>query len=204
MSKLKSLCPECNKQTNHEILFSEKEEFENTDYDFWSHTIHSTIKCMGCESISYRRETYTSEDISPINGEVDSRIETYPLPDSNRKPIPGLQYLPDNLADIYLETLEAIKAETHILATVGLRACIEGIVNDKAISGRGLADKINNLQSQGYIAADNALVLHKIREVGNLAAHEITAGSKETIESAIDVIEILLRMIYVAPHARIS
>ena len=45
-----------------------------------------------------------------------------------------------------------------------------------------------------------AEILHGLRFMGNAAAHEMKAHSIKNIETALDVVEILLKQVYVLPN----
>ena len=70
----------------------------------------------------------------------------------------------------------------------------------KNVPGGNLQDKIDNLVSQGFLAAPQAELLHEERYLGNAAIHEIVAPSKLDVRDGFDIIDTLLTTIYILPE----
>ena len=87
-----------------------------------------------------------------------------------------------------------------VLAGVGVRALVETICDDKQAAGSSLANRIDSLVTLGVLTQDGATILHKIRTLGNSAAHEVKPHSTESLGVAMDVCEHLLEGVYVLPH----
>lgn len=108
--------------------------------------------------------------------------------------------LPTNLQRIYSETLRSLNSGLNVLAGIGVRAIVETICKDKSASGRDLFAKINDLVTQGVLTQDGADILHKLRTLGNEAAHEVKPHSNTQLGLALDVIDHLLQGVYILPH----
>jgi hypothetical protein len=84
------------------------------------------------------------------------------------------QWLSRSLQNIYEQTIGCLNDHHLILATAGLRALLEGVCEDKKISGRDLKAKIDNLRplvpNESVIEA-----LHHLRFTGNEALHKLEA-----------------------------
>src|SRR5665213_4287430 len=68
-----------------------------------------------------------------------------------------------------------------VLTGIGLRALVETICKDKKASGGNLVEKIGSLVSLGVLTADGATILHRIRTLGNDAAHEVKPHTAEQL-----------------------
>ncbi len=90
--------------------------------------------------------------------------------------------------------------EQSVLAGVGIRTLIEAVCKNKKTLGTDLFRQIDGLVSQGLLTAEGAKILHKIRSLGNAAAHEIKPHTPEQLGLALDVVEHLLQGVYVLPH----
>ena len=66
------------------------------------------------------------------------------------------------------------------------------------MKGRNLQERIDALVHAGLLGADEAKILHKIRFLGNKAAHEMSAPSEVELSAAMDIAE-LLATVYVLP-----
>ena len=59
--------------------------------------------------------------------------------------------------------------------------------------------KIDNLAAQHVLTTASATILHKIRSLGNAAAHEVKPHSERQLGLAMDVVEHLLKDVYILP-----
>nr|WP_240465408.1 DUF4145 domain-containing protein [Neobacillus thermocopriae] len=104
------------------------------------------------------------------------------------------QFVPENLNKLYKQTINAYNSQQNILCAAGLRTIIEGICNElnikkghiynkdgskklneknKVIFTDNLAGRIFGLYENGYIIFTHALLLQKIKNIGNKAVHDI-------------------------------
>lgn len=136
--------------------------------------------------------------IDPITYEEEYTEEVllYPTPLKNHIPLTDGYNLPPKIKAIYHETLETFKAGSYILAGVGFRAVIEAICIDKGIKGRDLQQKINNLLKEKLITEKECKRLHSIRFLGNDSVHEMLKPEKRTLYLVLEIIEPLLKNIY--------
>ena len=87
-----------------------------------------------------------------------------------------------------------------VLTGIGLRAIIETVCKDQAATGKSLYDQINSLVEQSVLTKDGAEILHKLRVLGNNAAHEVKPHSNVQLGLAFDVVEHLLQGVYILPY----
>ncbi len=105
-----------------------------------------------------------------------------------------------NLSRIYQESILALNSDQPILSGIGIRAIIETVSNEEQAAGNDLAQKINGLVAKGVLTKDGADILHKIRALGNQAAHSVKVHSSTELKLAMDVVEHLLQAVYILPH----
>jgi hypothetical protein len=72
-------------------------------------------------------------------------------------------------------------------------------VRIRQITGRNLQDRIDGLVSAGLLAKPQADLLHEQRFIGNTALHELEAPSQLDLLDAVDIVETMLRTIYILP-----
>ncbi len=208
---VKAYCRICKQITNHEIITDHNLHGEVTI--FWNYStgyIDSSwykefqiISCKGCESVSFRRTESNSDDLCEnYDNEIDYavHVDIYPDPIEGRTPLKDLYLFPTNLRNIYIETLKSINSNQPILTGIGIRAIVESVCKDKHTSGNKLYDKINDLVLQGVLTKDGADILHKLRTMGNKAAHDIKPHRIDLLNLAMDVIDHLLLGVYVLPE----
>jgi len=63
-----------------------------------------------------------------------------------------------------------------------------------------LVQRIDGLVSQGVLSLEGSKILHKIRTLGNDAAHEVKPHNENQLGVALDVCEHLLQDVYVLPQ----
>jgi len=202
--KHKIICKECSRETLHSIIssFDEKGSEDcgggnSVDWD----CANQTIQCLGCETVSFRTVSTFSEDMEydndgPYHPET---IKYYPGRTKGIKSIES-HLLPYSVLKIYQETILSIENEQYILAGIGIRAIVETICKDLKTEGRDLYNKINALKERSIVTTEGAETLHKLRVLGNDAAHEVKAHDSRQLELAMQIIEHMLDGTYIIPE----
>jgi hypothetical protein len=206
-AKLLVSCGQCKRKTNHVVLVSADlsgTEEMGHDYEVHWSSNHQIVQCLGCDTISFRKANHNSQDspiqIGPDEWEYDIYEELYPNRNEGRVPIKDFHLLPVDIERIYAETLKAMNGDQPVLSGIGIRALIETITKERSANGKDLIKKINDLVTQGVLTKDGADILHKLRVLGNNAAHEVKPHSADQLNLAMDVIEHLLQGVYILPH----
>lgn len=198
MKTSKDYCPNCHQKTNHKTLFVKKKYSIPEDYFSWCDS-YDLIECLGCENIQFR-EIYTDDSMIYTSEEgYDENyydIKYFPNHLVNHQELDNFSFLPNNVKNIYLETLEAMKNNCKILAGVGLRAIIEATCNSLSISGKNLQQKIDELSNAKYITKKDSERLHSIRFLGNDSVHDMDVPSQDKLLIALEVVEHLIKDIY--------
>jgi hypothetical protein len=193
----------CSGQTEHEVLALVSTADNDGEVSFWS--AYQTLACRGCRTISFRQCSSNSESghyqVGENEWETDEQIKLYPPRTAETKGISPSDsfHVPDRLLGIYEETRGALRNEMPVLAGIGLRAIVESLCVDKQVAGGNLAKMIDSLASEGYLTKPQAQILHKIRTLGNKAAHEVTPHPTEQLELALNVVEHLIEGVYIVP-----
>lgn len=163
-------------------------------------THYQIVECRGCNTKSFRRlvrwfeEAYrTDED----EWQVPEDVTIYPPVLKGHKAVRDIGRIPSIVGDIYRQSLEAIKAQSNVLAGIGLRATIEAICNERNVTGRSLEQRIDKLAKAGLVSSNDADRLHAIRFLGNDAAHEIQASDTRSLLIALRIIENLIVGLYI-------
>ncbi len=164
------------------------------------------VECMGCESLKY------VVSIAEFGMDDEGRFEVYPDAPSTRgqqrEPqilqsdalrTDGTTAFPERVWKMYVETLHAMNGDVRILAAGGLRATVEAICLESGISGRTLADKIDELAKKDLLTQSLAELLHEERYLGNSALHELETPTHEALEDGLAIVEGLISTIYILP-----
>lgn len=203
--KQRFLCRECSKETLHVVVAAYAEQGSDdcgggNRFDW--HTISQIIQCQGCEAVSFRvcatnSEEYEYDYDSGRPYSVES-VTYYPGRSAGLKTIDSY-LLPPVVQCIYQETVLAIENEQSILAGIGIRALIESICKDLEAEGNNLHDKINSLHKKAIVTNEGLTTLHKLRVLGNDAAHEVKKHTNQQLSLALRIIEHMLDGTYVIP-----
>ena len=199
-------CAKCAGKTAHAVLASidvDGEETEpNWQYNWFQR--YQIIKCLGCKTISFRDTSGNSEDYTQDDdGDFVTTVYEKLFP-SRLEGLKGLdadvRHLPPTVRRIYEETRQALLNNSPVLAGIGLRAPLEATCVSRNAEGRDLFAKIDDLARKGELTRGNAQILHKIRSLGNKAAHEMEPHSERQLSLALQIIENLLRDTFIIPE----
>lgn len=195
---VQSWCRDCKRQTNHCVLHCTREIYWDEQHDFNGTKHFQIVQCLGCETVSFR-QTYTDDHMVGPDSQDAEEVSVYPEPAGSRAQIDDNYALPETLKRIYIETLGALNSKFHILSTIGIRAILETVVKDRNATGSNLYQKINSLVALGDLTETEADILHKVRDVGNDAAHKVEPPNKKVLGLALTVVEQLMQKIYIIP-----
>lgn len=199
-------CKKCSLETKHKVVAcleeNGSEDCGGGNSVDWSEE-HQIIQCLGCEEISFRVCSTNSEDYDfddETNTQYLCRTITY-YPGR----VPGSKVidhwlLPWGISGIYKEARSAVENELFIIGGIAIRALLESICSDVEAKGDNLAQKINDLHARSLVTKEGVETLHKIRLLGNQAAHTAKAHSKDQLLLALEVIEHILIGTYIIPE----
>lgn len=204
-SKYKELwvpCASCHGDTAHKVLTCVTVHDEDGPVDFWQD--HYTIQCGGCKSVSFCSQSSCSEDEPEHDSTTDTtrlavRTNLYPSRKKGIAKIEDIYALPEKVREIYEETHAAVTNQQPILAGVGIRAIVEAVCKQKRAAGSDLKKKIDKLVTKGTATPEGAKILHRLRFMGNSAAHDRRAHTTRELDAGFMVAESLLRNVYLLP-----
>jgi len=197
--QLRTACPACRIETKHLVVKAIDIQDSDDEHGMSWATSYQLVQCQGCETVSYRSVSSNSEDVDLETNEPYETIDIYPVRHRERLPLDDVELVPKQLRRVYEETVQALNRNQPILCGVGVRAVIETVAKDQKATGRDLSKQIDNLVSLGVLTKDGAAILHKLRVLGNKAAHEVKAHSAKELRLAMDVVDHLLKAVYILP-----
>ncbi|WP_176511260.1 DUF4145 domain-containing protein [Pseudomonas faucium] len=198
-------CGKCCAKTFHRVVcsagFESSREDRHNYHEWWAD--YQIVQCQGCKTFSFRMASGNSEDQDyDDEGQLHLFVtETLfpPRMEGVGKLGLDLWWLPPPLKAIYDESLKALSGGLPVLAAVGMRALLEGVCKEKQAKGKDLYHQIEDLAFRGILNPQNAKILHKVRALGNEAAHELTAQKASQLSLAMNILEHLLRDVYINP-----
>jgi hypothetical protein len=212
-------CIECKRSTRHLVnvsldkLGSDSNEHEGWSVD-WSDR-YQVIECQGCETVSFRHESWFSEAQDFDDDGTSERL--YPLRNKDAVNARPYHNVPSNLRRIYTELVDCFNNDSPTLCAAGLRSLVEGICAQQGIvdgpvqapaKGGGtqtvrrdnLEGRISGLQEKGLLTQSSAQTLHEHRYLGNSAVHELARPSADELKLAIEIVEHVLEQLYELPE----
>lgn len=199
--RVRLLCNLCGTDTNHDVLAM----VEQVKHDpiLSTSIAHRVLQCRGCETLT--SQTMASDEMSfaenPDTGERDQLYDVAYLPprQAGRKSLKHSYDLPPVVGAVYKEVLSAMFGNMRMLAAMGLRTLVEAICNDQEAAGKTLVEKINSLRDSKILTPAGADILHRVRALGNAAAHEAGPQRLSDLWNAVDVVEHTLAAVYILP-----
>lgn len=198
-------CAKCSGKTAHvpvvQVHIRGSEGDSNYSID-WS-DYYQIMKCLGCRTISYRTVSSNSEEYFYNEEGQCIYPESEKLYPPRIEGVKGLGdetlYLPAKIKQIYEETQIALSVQAPVLAAIGLRALLETVCKNNEAEGGDLFKKIDSLVDKQILTPAGARILHKIRTLGNEAAHEVKPHTEGQLALAMDIVEHLLKDVYILP-----
>jgi Domain of unknown function (DUF4145) len=181
-------CNYCLHPTKHSVLseHNRKQVEKHSGYDIWWNTRYTLFTCLGCESITLRRELTCSE------WDDGFEIEFSP-PQVSRQLPKWRDELPKEIRDLMTEVYTALHSDSRRLALMGARTLIDMFVLDKIGDVGTFKEKLQALIQRGYLGSQQESVLNVALEAGNAASHRGYQPSSEDLNHVIDIVENLLQ-----------
>ncbi len=163
---------------------------------------YEIVQCNGCQNFSFRECWWTSNEDPDYIELPPERTRVFPPRLEGRPPLIRVK-LPENIDSIDRETHWALCSGSEILAAIGMRAIVEAVCAKKKARGRDLEKRIDNLAELGVLSKNDAKVLHRLRDLGNEAAHKVKPLDSTRLGVAMDVVEQLLKQLFYVDDATV-
>jgi len=151
------------------------------------------LECCGCESVTLRHTFEFSEEPEPT-------VTYYPPPVS--RPSPKWERdLPLDVRSLMREIYSALHADNRRLALMGARTVVDLLLRHKVGDIGTFAQKLARLETEGFIARQNARYLAAALDAGSAAAHRGYEPRKEHLGHVMDIVENVLQAVYILENA---
>ena len=141
-----------------------------------------------------------------IDGRPITYTNFYPPTQIRKKPDWAFLYLiksPDKneIRDLFDEIYLTFAAGALRLTIMGMRALVEKIMIEKVGDKNNFAENTKAFFEAGYVAKiQQPLFKDMLIEAGHAAMHRVWQPSAEDIATLLDILEGIMRTIYVDPH----
>lgn len=193
----KLACPSCEIVTRHDVLFSTEEEPEVSKDDL--RRTYLVVECRACGERSFALATRFVGEDPEFPDELRVTTEVFPGP-MIREEMDEAGDFPEDVRSIYSEVIEVFNTSAARGLGMLLRALVEGVCRDQECKGKNLEQRIDDLVERSLLSKPEAEMLHVLRYIGNEAAHEQGEPSWTDLVAGLDILEHLLRSVYVLPQ----
>lgn len=199
----KCLCVKCKIEIKQSVIVNIMDTEEHVEYRLFKN--YKILKCINCESITYKNEFVNSEDFFQIGVEHDgspiyddnAQIQLYPIRDEETAFSKEFEkILPEDIYFTYEEVIIALNNKMPVLTALGLRTLLEQII--KYYGGvDDLGIILTQFEEDGFISTKQRALLDNIRYLGNDAAHRANSKSRKDLILHLKVLENLIQQLFV-------
>lgn len=166
---------------------------------------YKILKCINCDSITYKNEIVNSEEVYQIGEEYDgtpiyednAQIQLYPIRDEETAFSKEFEkILPKEIYLTYEEVIIALNNKMPLLTALGLRTLLEQIIKYFGKSD-DLGVILTQFEEEGFISTKQRGLLDEIRYLGNDAAHRADSKSRKELIIHLKVLENLIQQLFV-------
>jgi hypothetical protein len=186
-----AVCPSCGNRTPHRKLHREdySRVLDETDEGpIWDECWWAILECQTCRGLSLYDDFWESSRKRWV-----ARL-VYPLP--QRAPIE----VPEEIRHLFDDAID-VSHRSPSLCAVGIRRCLEAVVQDRVGPVRNLNEGIRTLKTEGILPEQLIEMMNTARIIGNLGAHpgslQVTADDVQVLT---DFCLAVLEYTYVAPN----
>lgn len=187
----KAPCRSCHRETKHKVLAvrltSDEAEVEGHGWVSWQDTFEM-LECLGCETVTLRHIHLFSEL-------PDDTVSYYPPAVSRRRPTWESQ-LPWNLRELMREVYSALDTDNRRLALMGARTAFDMVLVDKVGDTGTFAQRLEELERQGFVGRRNREFLAVAFDAGSAAAHRGYQPKPKHLAHVMDIVENVLQAVY--------
>lgn len=198
-------CLHCNNETLMNVKDIYKKESGSIESDSYYYDMTLVLFCPVCKSYNiinaYWDHSYGNKDsideYDIYNGKNVEERHLYPTSSNllNEKS----KFLPNVVLNNFRSSIELKNIDTES-CLMKLRKSLEMICEDKDADGNSLYEKIESLSNKGVLPSTLNSASTLARKLGNIGVHAADISiSKEELENVIELVEYIIRYIYVLP-----
>lgn len=200
-----SKCLHCNNETLMNVKDIYKKESGSVESDSYYYDMTVVLFCPVCKNYNiinaYWDHSYgdksTVEGYDLYNG--NNVEEQHLYPNSSSLVVEKARFLPVSVLNSFRSSIE-LKNIDKESCLMKIRKTLEMICEDKNADGSSLFDKLKNLSDTGILPSTLNSASTIARKLGNIGVHNADVDiSKEELENVIELVEYIIRYIYVLP-----
>jgi hypothetical protein len=206
----KTHCPRCGPATFSEVV-AEFRSVEESAHE-WFQTDFRTLRCCGCETIYFQRESKSSTDetyeTDPETGQICSyypgEVLYYPPRLKREHPEWSSQLMavdPD-LYHLFSDIYTALNNDLNILAAIGIRTAFDRATELLSIDPKkSFVAKLDELVATGRIGSAEKEFLDILTDAGSAAAHRSWRPGDKDLGTMMTLIESFIHRTFLLSDA---
>ncbi len=199
-----SYCEHCEGERKHEVCAEYKNSWSSEEHDISGGSTNYILKCGGCEHLSFRSESWNSEEFGLDGPEIEVRV--YPKSSAQRAAPSWLEEF-DLSTDALENSLEAQLREVYTafdqksfwICVMGVRAVIETLMVSNIGDQGSFSKNLSEFSKRGFIGEPQRLALEQAIDVGSAAIHRGTQASESKALQAIQIAENVIESVMIQP-----
>lgn len=198
-------CNKCAHETQHTIIYAHCHSDTYGDpscpCSWWKY--YEILECCGCKEVVFRTregmDDWVDVDYNSNTIEWNEDINYFPPPALRARP-KWADTLNQRIETLLDEVYLAIPVGAFQLSAMGIRAILDTVLQDKLEGDIGtFAEKLDRIVEKGFVSNDNRLTLEAALELGHAATHRNHKPRPDDINTALDIVEHLLKSVYILP-----
>lgn len=196
----RSHCNYCLKETKHRLLHSVVQNFDDEENFVYGATEYQMLECLGCESVTFREVSTSSEDRDE-EGNLSESFTYYPPRTERPEPswINDLWRQNETLRDLLKEIYVAFHADARTLAAAGIRTLIDATMTAKVKDQGSFLQTLRQFEKAGFIAQRQVDVLKDTIDAGSASAHRAFTPRRSDLRILLDIAENLIENVFIHP-----
>lgn len=208
-TEVKGHCPNCGGERTAQVVGVGRDRWDDDDGGLWGDTVYRVLRCKGCETFFFQKQSIFSEDIDQWygpDGEVESALnvttETWPPPVKHEEPEwANHLYINDALLGRLLsDVYKAVNYDLNLFAAIGARTVFdrasELLEVDQSLT---FQEKLACLKEVGKISDSEKEFLNTVINAGSAAAHRGWEPKSSEMSKLLLVLEGFLLRSFILP-----
>lgn len=205
-----SYCRQCGGDREHHVFAEKSRYWGDEDSPVDGGDIWAILECAGCHAVTFvHSHWFSGEDEMTENGpETVVHRDLYPPTPPRQMPEWGIDsYLWFDVDDQWIAKLHkdiyaALGLKAYALAAMGVRAIVDFVVTSKVGDSGGFRAKLERMQQFGLITETQVDEIYAAFDAGSAAAHRGYNPSEDDVYTLLNITEVLLHQVYIAPVQR--
>jgi hypothetical protein len=202
---LGSYCEQCSGERRHEVCAEYNDRSSVDENEVCGGSTNYILKCGGCGNVSFRSESWCSEDYGP-DGSPEIEIRVYPktaaqraLPSWFEEFLFSTDELERTLEAQLKEVYGSFDQGAYWLCVMGVRAVLETLMVNKIGDQGSFSENLTQFSIRGFIGDPQRLAAKEAIDAGSAAIHRGAKANRAKALEAIQIAENIIEAVMIQP-----